>query len=145
MKLTKLIIFIILALFLLSCRPQSGDCDVSPGDYTVQDGLVFLDKEGTLSCELCDPRGLHNKIIFLESKFCGACKVAKPRIKTAAQETGVEVLFLDLAERTDLQKATEQFQVMVKFTPTMLVDCDVYIGSKSLEEYQKIFSDSLKK
>jgi len=119
----------------------SDGCDSFTG-YTINEGILVLDKEGTISCELCEERGIKDKIIVLENKYCGACKTAVPKIKEAGEETGAEVIDLDLSEEANVNKMRE-FRVMPYYTPTMVVGCDVYIGGKSKEEYKKIFSEFL--
>jgi len=126
------------ALFLQGCTDNG--CQ-TPDSYLVDNGLVMLDKEGTIACELCEERGLDTKIIVLESAYCGACRAAVPIIKEVEQELGIEIIYLDLAENADNQRMNEEFKVMPYYTPTMLVGCDVYIGGKTKQEYTKLFKD----
>jgi thiol-disulfide isomerase/thioredoxin len=138
-KVACLILFLIAASLMYGCT-QEG-CN-SPTGYTVNDGIIMLDKEGTISCELCKERGVNDRIIVLESEYCGACKAVAPNIKEAAEELGAEVLFLDLSKESDSIKMNG-FGVMPYYTPTMLVGCDVYIGGKSKEEYKQIIGSFL--
>ena len=105
---------------------------------------LILSEEGDLPLSLCEERGLDGKIMVLESKYCGACKAAKPLVQAAAGEVGVEVLFLDLAEGKDAREA-EKLGLVPQYTPTLLVGCQVYIGVKSKEEYVSFFEGFLAK
>lgn len=132
-------VLVFMAVFIQGCA-QRG-CE-APTEYAVEEGIILLDKEGTISCELCKERGLDSKIVVLESKYCGACQAAVPILKEVEEESGAELLFLDLSEEEDSAKMND-LKVQPFYTPTLLVGCDVYIGVKSKEAYKKIISDFL--
>lgn len=137
-----LIILLGIVVLLEGCK--GGDCQ-TPTGYTVEkDGTILLDREGTIPCELCEERGLEDKIVVLESKYCGACKVAVPLMKEAGEEAGVEILFLDLSVKEESQKM-EGFKILPSYTPTMVAGCNVYIGVKEKEEYKEIIGDFLER
>ncbi len=139
MKLTILVSFLIAVSLISGCATEG--CD-TPTGYTIKDEVILLDKEGTISCELCEERGFHDKIIVFESEYCGACRMATPRIEEAASELGADVLFLDLSKNADSLQMNN-FKVMPYYTPTMLAGCSVYIGGKSKEEYVSFISKFL--
>lgn len=134
------ILMLVIVLFIQGCTSPEG-CD-TPTSYTVKDGMILLDKEGSIPCELCEEGELDSKIIVLESEYCGACRAAVPKIKEAADELNADVLFLDLSKEADSLKMNG-FKVQPYYTPTMVVGCDVYVGGKSKEDYLKIISDFL--
>ncbi len=126
---------LIITLFIVGCTnstPSSG--------YKLDKGRLVLDKEGTIPDNQCTQRNLNNQIIVLESKYCGACREALQKIKEVAKELNVQVTYLDLAEKTDLDKAN-QLGVMPYYTPTMVAGCKVYVGGKTKTEYTKIFKE----
>lgn len=127
------LISILFSILLLTQGCTDRGCD-TPTSYTIEDGVILLDKEGSIPCDLCEERGFHDKLIVLESKYCGACRTAVPKIKEAAEELNADILFLDLSNAADSQKM-KNFKVQPYYTPTMLAGCSVYIGGKSKEEY----------
>ena len=60
---------IVLVLFLIVISLMSGctqeGCS-SPTGYSVNDGIIRLDREGTIQCELCDERNFASKIIVTD-------------------------------------------------------------------------------
>jgi len=136
-------IFLVLVLFaaILIQGCTHGGCN-SPTGYTVDNGVILLDKEGTIPCELCEERDFDDKIIVLESKYCGACKAVLPILKELEKELGVEITFLDLSKDADSLQM-KNFKIMPYYTPTMLAGCSVYIGGKPKEEYVNFISKFL--
>lgn len=111
----------------------------------VNNGILTLDQETTIPQALCQERGLENSIVVLESKYCGACKSALPKIKAAAEELKVDVTFLDLSATEDASTVNEKYKITPKYTPTMIAGCKVYIGDKTQEEFKSIISTFLNK
>ena len=97
--------------------------------------FLLLDKEGIISPELCTERDLNNKIIVLESKYCGACRVAVPRLREIDQELQAGIIFLDLSEEQNV-RIMEEFKVYPQYTPTVLIGCDIHIGAYEKEVYR---------
>ena len=120
----------------------SGCVDTVTDGYTLDKGRLLLDKEGTISTTFCEQRNLNNTILVLESKYCSACRIALPKIKKISQELNLEVIYLDLSEDKDSKKM-DTFGVLPYYTPTMVVDCQVYVGGKTEEEYRKMMQEFL--
>ena len=99
--------------------------------------FIILDKEGTIAQELCSERGLNDKIIVLESRYCGACRTAVPRLQEIDQELQAGIIFLDLSEGQYI-KTMEEFRIYPQYTPTVLVGCDIYIGAYQKDTYKEI-------
>ncbi|MBR9683803.1 hypothetical protein GOV03_04665 [Candidatus Woesearchaeota archaeon] len=131
-----------LVLVAMLAQGCAKDHELPVSEYTVKDGAVILDKEGSLSNGLCTERSLDDKIVVLESKYCGACSVVVPLIRDVGIELGVDITFLDLSESADSLEM-KKLRIQPHYTPTMLVGCDVYVGGKSKEEYFEIISKFL--
>lgn len=104
--------------------------------------VIVLDKEETMPLDACEARNLSDKIIILESKYCGACNVVVPDLKQIEEELSAEFLFLDLSEKEDTEKLKE-FKIWPKYTPTVLMGCKVLLGGHSKEEYKQIIESLL--
>ncbi len=100
--------------------------------------VLRIDAEGTISQANCSMRGLDGKVLVLESKYCGACRMTVPILEGIEAERGLDFIFLDLAEPKARQQL-EQYGIMNTYTPTVIVDCEVYIGHRSKEEFEQIF------
>lgn len=127
MKLLKLVALFSLVFLIAACNPQTNG-------YTIDNGVILLDKEGTIPSELCQERNLQDQIIVLESKYCHACETALPKMKDAAKELALNLVFLDLSEKADYSRVN-QLKILPHYTPTLIVKCHVYIGDKSKEDY----------
>ena len=129
MKKNILFMFGVLLLILLAgCGQESPDTGFK---------TITLDSETSIPAESCEQRGLSDKVIMLESEYCGHCKIAKPILKEIAQEKGMDFEFLDVSNKEE-RAAMEGYGVNIMYTPTLLAGCSVYIGSKSKEEYLQI-------
>ncbi len=118
----------------------------TPNSTTNQSNITLdflvLATEGTINPEDCSARGLGDKVIVLESRYCGACRIAVPRLKEIEKELQTKFIFLDLSQPEDRERLKE-FKILPQYTPTVLVGCDVYIGAKSKEEYKRIIEKFL--
>ena len=129
MKRKKWIMFSMIMLVLLSfgCSQESSSAVKT----------ITLDAETEIPLETCAERGLGDKIVILESEYCGHCKIAAPILKKIGQEKGLDFEFLDVSKKEG-RTVMENYGVNVKYTPTLIAGCAVYIGSKSKEEYLHI-------
>jgi len=97
---------------------------------------ILIEQDGPINQNLCEERGFNDKIIVIESKYCGACRIAVPILKEIEQELNTEFIFLDLSKDED-QEYVRDLGIVPAYTPTMLVGCEVIIGAQSKEFYQK--------
>ncbi|MCK4453938.1 hypothetical protein KAU51_01140 [Candidatus Parcubacteria bacterium] len=121
---------------------QNPSPSPAPNQNKVNLELLVLDREGRISLDACSERGLSNKIILLESKHCRACKVVVPRLQEIERELGPEIIYLDLSKEEDRNRAKE-FKIWPKWTPTVLIGCDVLIGAYSKEKYKEVIENFL--
>jgi thiol-disulfide isomerase/thioredoxin len=145
-KAVTLTIIVVVAVFVIpgcitknEAPPVSNITNNITGNET---GFITLDKEGVISQEACSERKLDDKIIILESKYCGACRVAVPRLKEIEKELNTEFIFLDLSESKDVERLKE-FKILPRYTPTVLIGCRVYIGVKTKEQYKRLIEEFL--
>lgn len=131
------IIIVVLISYYIIMQPSEVDINNSTGLE-----FIFLSDEGTIPQELCSERNLNDKIIVLEKKYCGACKIAVPRLREIEQELQSEFIYLDLSEEEDIEKLKD-FKVIPKYTPTVLIGCNIYIGAYSKEEFKEAIESFL--
>jgi thiol-disulfide isomerase/thioredoxin len=106
--------------------------------------FILLDKEGTINHEDCTARGFDDKVIILESKYCGACRVAVPILREIEEELNTEFIFLDISQQDDMERMKE-FRVMPQYTPTIIVGCDIMIGAKDKTVFKQAIQEFLGK
>ena len=136
-----ILLFCIVAIIAVSgCTNQTEPTEVNISNNATELELILLDKEGTIPLELCLERNLDDKIISLESKYCGACRIAIPRLQEIEEELQADFIYLDLSKECDLEKLHE-FKIMPRYTPTVLIGCDVYIGAYPKEKYNQLIED----
>ena len=121
---------------------------VSPGptEVSMEDNLtefVLINAEGTIPDDVCSEMGLQDEIIMVESEYCGACRVAKPCLQELEQELGVNITYLDLSNPQDLEEA-KAHKTLIQYTPTLFVDCEVYIGAYSKEDFKGAIENFLR-
>ncbi len=115
---------------------------VVSGCVTDTDQDLVLENEGRIEQQACSARNLEYKIIILESKYCGACRIAVPRLEEIEQELNTSFIFLDLSEEENVERMKE-FRIVPHYTPTVLIGCDVYIGAKDKEVYKQAIEEFL--
>jgi len=129
----KKIIFILLVLLLVSAASCQKEKDNS---------TIVLDKDKVIDKNICIEKNLDNKIIQLESKFCGHCATVKPILENLAKENNVEITFLDSSDEQD-REIIDSYNLQVLFTPTLIIDCKVVVGGQSEETYKDLIKEFL--
>jgi len=132
MKTLTIISILLLAIIICGCSPPQTEDQTPTGMET-----ITLDSETSIPKEACQARGLENKIIMLESDYCGHCKTAEPILKEIEKEKQMSFEFLDVSSKQG-QEFMKNKKINIKYTPTLIAGCTVYIGSKSKQEYAQI-------
>ena len=128
---------IVVGIYATKLTPEPTEVDIN---NTNNIDFITLDGEMSIAQNLCQDRNLDDKIIVIESKYCSACRILVPRLKEIEEELGKEFIFLDLSQECDRNRLSE-FKIMPRFTPTILIGCDVYIGVKPKETYKRLIKN----
>lgn len=102
--------------------------------------VITIGKAGSFSSEDCVQRKLEDKIIMIESKYCGHCKQTLPVFEGACKEKGVEPIILDISV-PEQRKQMESYGINVMYTPTFIFGCDYFVGSRSKEDYLSLLEE----
>jgi thiol-disulfide isomerase/thioredoxin len=136
----------LLGVFVVSAIVIAAGCitppDVDPSGVNVTDnssgiGLIEISEEILIEPGLCVERGLQDKVVVMESKYCGACRVAVPRLEEIEEELGASFIYLDLSESEDLE-TMKSFGVIPRYTPTTIIGCRVMIGAYDKEGFKNV-------
>jgi len=128
---------IIVGIYATKLTPKPTQVDIN---NTNNIGFIKLDGEMTIAQNLCQERNIDDKIIVMESKYCSACRISIPILKEIEEELGKEFIFLDLSQEC-CRDILSEFRIQPRYTPTVLIGCDVHIGAKSKETYEKLIKD----
>jgi len=103
--------------------------------------IKVIDLSSEMSIPQCAQRELEKKILYLGSKYCSHCKKAQPVIEKIIKELDFSKIYksFDLSDSND-SIAVQKYKIHVLYTPTLIVDCKVYIGDKPESEFKKIIS-----
>jgi thiol-disulfide isomerase/thioredoxin len=129
-KIITLIIFLVLLVFTISSCGKKTD----PGFSEV----ITLDHDMILSQSQCSERNLEDKVLMIESEWCGHCATVKPLLKEISEEKNIEISFLDLGKD---QEKVASYGVNVKYTPTVIINCQVIVGARSKEYYEALIEN----
>lgn len=77
-----------------------------------------------------------NRVTLIGKEGCPHCAIAESRLKELEQELGMEFKYYDLARGEDAQEVKE-FNLIVQFVPSVIIDCKVYVGVRDKEQYKK--------
>ncbi|MBU0466802.1 MAG: hypothetical protein KJ718_02090 [Nanoarchaeota archaeon] len=97
--------------------------------------IITLSNDGTFTHQQCESRGLVDKVIMMESKYCHVCELTKPTFLSACEAKGVTPLIIDISKTEDFAQM-ESFGINIKYTPTFVFGCDYYVGEKSKLDYE---------
>ncbi len=97
--------------------------------------VIHVQADRSLSPKECSDRGLGDRVIFIYSSTCPACKMTKPALLEAASETGKTVEEINLV--TD-SKELDELAILPYYIPTTIVDCEVLVGPKQKFEFRDI-------
>lgn len=117
--------------------PINNSNTTEPKDPPVVLKPYQLNNNGMMPADECAARGLEKKIIVLESAFCGHCRTLVPKLEALQEEIGINMEFLDLADQSGLDRAKELY-LSTRYTPTVIMDCEIVIGAKDIEYYSKL-------
>lgn len=131
-----------LLVFLISVSGCTNQGTGSVIDSDDSNNILVLDSDGIISEEQCSARGLNNKVIMLESQYCGHCKATMPEFKEACSEKGIEPVILDVSDK-DQRKQMESYSLDIMYTPTFVFGCRYIIGARSKQDYLNLLAEFL--
>lgn len=100
---------------------------------------IFIVNEGVIiPNSVCD--NLDNNILIYQTG-CSACALAIPRIDEVQKELNFEIKYVNLADPEQRVYLDEKQFTTLK-VPTLIHNCNVYIGAKSTEEYREILKNA---
>jgi thiol-disulfide isomerase/thioredoxin len=100
----------------------------------------MLQEDGMVPQADCEARGISDKVVVIHSRYCGACRVALPRLAETETTLGRSFVYMDISQQEDIDRM-KSFGITVAYTPTVTVGCRILIGAKSTEEYKQIIGD----
>ncbi|MFH1471151.1 MAG: thioredoxin family protein [Candidatus Micrarchaeota archaeon] len=104
------------------------------GNKTAGLAVIELTDETAIPPEECEARGLCDMAVVLESKYCAACKKVAPTLDEVENETGISFLRIDLSS-SEGAGWTERHGLRVHYTPTVLINCEIIIGTHEKQDY----------
>jgi len=120
-------------LFLAGCKTNEMINSRTLNTYTIKSA-------GSFSIEECKARNLSDKVMMIESKYCGHCKATLPDFKDACEEKGMTPIILDVSN-DDQRKEMLSHSISIQYTPTFIFGCKYFIGVKSKETYLQLLDE----
>jgi len=94
---------------------------------------ILLEDGATLNQDKCSQL---NKVTIIHAAGCSACAIAIPRLQELEQELEMNFDYYDFAIDNDKEKILN-FGLIPKAVPTAIINCKVYVGAKSKEQYKE--------
>ncbi len=98
-------------------------------EIILKDGII-------LAPETC---GLLSKVTVIHQAGCSACAIAIPRLQELEQKLNQSFRYYDLAIDPERQEILN-FGLIPQAVPTAIINCKVYIGVRSKEEYKNLIT-----
>ena len=134
-KLTITLLLFLLVIFISSCGNKENQNNITNNNSSTPINTLILGQDQTLSPKQCLERNLNNKIIVFESTYCPHCAKVKLILEEIEQEREIEIIFLNLDK--DSGKVAS-YKILPRYTPTVLIDCQVIIGGRDKEFYESL-------
>ncbi|MGM5481241.1 MAG: thioredoxin family protein [Nanobdellota archaeon] len=99
------------------------------------DEIYTIRQAGSFSKETCEAKSLNNKVLMIESKYCGHCQATKPEFKQALEETNMTAEYIDVSIKEEMEALKKEHKLQIQYTPTFVFGCDYYVGAKDKEGY----------
>ena len=131
MKPTKVALIILLLIFTVGCEKEPKEFET-----------ITIAGPGFFETEICEERGLDDKVIMIGSKYCGHCEKTKPDFIETCEKKEIKPIILDLAEEEHREKL-KSFGIEVHYTPTFIYGCKYYVGERTKKEYLKLCEEFL--
>ncbi len=131
---------ILLILILSGCQEIVKGDPVGNNSVSLDDNFI-IERDGNFSQEDCLQKGLGSEVLFIGSKYCGHCTETKPHFIKACDEANITPTILDLSLKDDANQV-KKYSIEVRYTPTIIIGCNYYVGEKTEKEYVK-FLDRL--
>jgi hypothetical protein len=89
----------------------------------------------------CEERKLNNRIILITSRYCPHCKEATNLLLPLIKQYNLEPYFrsFDVINSNDL-RSLNNIAISVPYVPTLIIDCDAYLGLKDKEHYDQLLA-----
>lgn len=131
-----LLLTIIFTLLLLTAcsntvqtTPETKELEIIP--------IKTITETGSFTQEECSARALENKVIMIESRYCGHCQETKPDFLAACTSNQISPELIDLAEKEGRDKVAS-YSIEVQYTPTFIIGCNYYVGKMSKTKYNEL-------
>ncbi len=139
MNVNYVLSFLLISLVLFtSCEVNANDENNSFSNETEVE-LFTIKSLGIFDEGFCSKNDLKDKVIMIESKYCGHCQKTKPEFLEACHEKGITPLMLDLSVEKD-RELMESYSLQALYTPTFIFGCNYYIGAMNKENYLELLT-----
>ncbi|MGM5480468.1 MAG: thioredoxin domain-containing protein [Nanobdellota archaeon] len=135
-KITVITFFtmILMSMLIVSGCSSNSNTDLQQDNSNDMTGKVVITKDGSFSSQECEERNFSNKVIMLESEYCGHCKAAKPYVKDALEQQNMTGKFIDVATKEG-QERLDELGLQIQYTPTFIFGCEYSVGGKTETQY----------
>ncbi|MEE9323533.1 MAG: thioredoxin family protein, partial [Candidatus Aenigmarchaeota archaeon] len=111
--------------------PGGYECD----NQTDGDQLIMITDGMVIDQNVCEARGVKDKIMVFHSPGCPACAIAVPILEELENETDYEFEFIDVS---DGRERMMEIGLIPAKIPTVVIKCKVHVGARSKEEYRSL-------
>ena len=130
---------LIIVLAISACMiPSNGDGNGNGNgneNQTNETYFIMITDGMILDEDLCQMRGVKDKVIVFHSSGCPACSIAVPRLEELEQEMDYDFEFIDISNGRDRMM---EIGLIPSHIPTVIIKCKVYVGAKSKEDYRNL-------
>ncbi len=96
-------------------------------------GLAFLDNGMVISNETCEKL---SRVIVIHKAGCIECNKVMPILKEIEKKNNLNFTYYDILIPEDKEELFSELRLIPRKAPTVIVDCNVYVGPRSELEYK---------
>ncbi|MDD4983639.1 MAG: hypothetical protein PHH82_02225 [Candidatus ainarchaeum sp.] len=121
-----LLVIVIVVLMVLSGNSNNSNNDTNSDSNVLK--TFFIAKDGPIPAANVEAGNIKDKIVVIESKYCGACKEFLKTIEKVEQDTNYVFHKYDVSESEQRSYIEDTLMVDFQYTPTTIIGGDAYIG-----------------
>lgn len=103
--------------------------------------VIIIDKGDTIPEKICGE--IKNQVIVIYKTGCPGCAVAVPILQEIEKEQNLNFNYINVAEEQGRRELL-RIGLVPRWVPTVLVNCNVYVGPLRKEEYAQIIREAIK-
>jgi len=122
--------------------PPDDPINETPPEIRPPLDFFTITQSGSFPEQECINRNLDDKVIMIQSEYCGHCTATLPDFIAACQERNITPSVLDISTKEG-RVAMGDFVILIQYTPTFIFGCEYMVGTRPKAGYLELLDGFL--